>query len=84
MMLVWLFLALFVIGVVAIFSVVYLVLLPYHTMRRAEEPFPHARCVNCDLYIKGCGHVGGVPSTWVHVASGSSQCEDGKGQAYHR
>jgi hypothetical protein len=70
-------------GVFAVPALVYMVLLPRMTMRRAEAPLPYATCSNCGKAVRGCHHFHGVPSQWVHVITGSAYCENGTDIARH-
>jgi hypothetical protein len=75
-------LAAFIIGTGVLFVVFYKVLLPI-TLSRSEGPQPNARCRLCGLAVRGCQHFQGVPSTWVHAATGSMYGPDGHRAEHH-
>jgi hypothetical protein len=72
----------FIVCAIAVIVFVFRVLLP-RTLSRSEGPQPNARCRECDLPVRGCQHYQGVPSQWVHAATGSQFGPDGHRAQHH-
>jgi hypothetical protein len=69
-------------GLTGIWLMIYRWCLP-RTLGRPDDPKPHARCRTCRQQIRGCRHVDGVGSLWVHAATGDKYGPDGH-MADHR
>jgi hypothetical protein len=80
--------ALMGIGTIVVFVIVYIYLTPNFSRYKYGPIRLGVLCHNCLIlgerrYIRGCNHIGGVPSTWHHRDNGSHYCSDGVHEAWH-